>query len=127
MVPAIDRMFLAALCSVVVAGCDALFTADGKVVNAAGRPVAGIAVSAYDDSLRVTARTDENGCFHLSCICSPFKHKVPIRVGDPNSAPVDTVDGPTMSLRVLITVPEDNVGATAKVTTGATIGQCAPK
>jgi len=127
LVTAIEKMVLALLCSLVVAGCDGLFMADGKVVNASGRPLADIAVSVYDDTMRATTRTDANGCFHLGVICSPFKHKVPLRVGDPGAAPVDTVDGPTMNLHLLITVLDGQVPTAVRVQTGANVEECAER
>jgi len=127
LVVARDKMSLALLCSLVVAGCDGVFMADGKVVNASGQPLAGVAISAYDDTMRVTTRTDGNGCFHLVRVCSPFQHKVPLRIGEPASVPVDTVDGPTMNLHLLVTVPGDQAWATARVQVGANIDACAER
>lgn len=99
--------------------------AHGRVVNPSGMPLAGIAVSAYDETMRVTTRTDANGCFHIGRVCSPFKHKVPLRVGELSSVPVDTVDGPTTSdLHLLITVSDDQDPAATKVQTGADIEAC---
>jgi len=98
--------------------------ADGRVVNASGIPLADISVSAYDETMRVTTRTDATGCFHLARICSPFRHKVPLRIGDPGAAPVDMVDGPALDLHLLITVLNDQVPVVANVRTGANVDAC---
>jgi hypothetical protein len=125
LVATVDNRLLALLGAILAGGCDGLFRADGRVVSASGQPLADVAISAYDDTMRIATRTDERGCFHLGRICSPFKHKVPLRVGPSGSPPVATVDGPVMNLRLLITVSDEKASSAAKVETGVDLQECA--
>jgi hypothetical protein len=115
------RSFLLLLATL-SAGCDGVFSVHGRVATTSGVPIAGAEVLAYDGTLRV--KTDANGCFSFSKICSPLKHEtfLLVRVRD-RTLLAGTVDAPS-ERTAAITVVEGQANMSALLTNAGEVGVC---
>ena len=77
-----QRLFTTAVTIMLAAGCnpfvihDGGFWVQGLVVDRAGKPVPNVIVSARNE----LSVTDQDGCFQIIEITSPYKHEMPFSV-----------------------------------------------
>ena len=104
---------------------DAFLIADGQVIDAQGRPVAGAEVKTRN----ATAKSDALGCFHIDETTDPDKHQMPFAIEAPGLRPfTGSIDSPGyVRIQVLLVdaVSPDHSTIDVAPVAGA-LGACEP-